>query len=154
MELFQLFLCKYLFGYILQDIIVILGVYTFSKQKVHMKTFLTLNAILIPTSILVRLLPISLGIHTLINMAVILAVMYRLCQFELYTIIRSTLITSIILLLNEMVCIFTLVQLMGYEKVDSIMSDSLMKSLVYVPFNILYGIIIVCCYKRMLKKQH
>lgn len=149
MNLLFLFLAKYIFGYILQDCFIIVGIFGLSKQKLTKDTFLVLNAILIPTSIIVRVLPINLGIHTLINVAIILYLIYHFCNFNLFYLIRSTLMTTLLLLMFELLFIFALISMFGDATTNIILNDPLQKAISYIPCNLLFGSVMILIYRRM-----
>ncbi|MDO5520458.1 MAG: hypothetical protein Q4G58_08200 [bacterium] len=151
MKTLILFLSKYVFGYLLQDIIFIIGIHTFSKERVEKKTFFLMLSVFLPTNVIVRFLPMSYGIHILINIAVVLYVTYKFCEFELYVIIRSTLVIILLVLCNELICLATLLMSFGQPKTDQILHDSVAKAIVFVPFNILFGFLIYLYYRRTTK---
>lgn len=154
MNLLLLILSKYILGFLLQASIFVLGIYTFSHEKADKKTFLLMLCALVPTNIIVRILPMSFGIHIFLNVATILYMTYRFCKFELYTIIRSTLITTLLVLLTEMVCFATLILFFGQVKCDAILTDPLYKAVVFVPFNLILGGVTYLYYRRMVKKYY
>lgn len=151
MDIFKLIIAKYLLGYLLQDIIVVLGIFTFNKKPIEIRKFILINTIFIPTTILVRCLPISFGIHTLINLAVLIFITFYFFHFDLYPTVKSTLVTIVLLLLTEIISIFTMLGVFGQETMNVIMLDSYLKALSTIPMNFLFGIIILFQYKRMLK---
>lgn len=149
-----LFILKYILGYFLQDIVIVLGVYTFSKVKVDKRSFFLIIAVLLPTSICVRMLPMSYGVNILINMGMILFATYKFCDLELYSIIRSTLFSTFLVLITETVSFSILLLLFGKVLTDAILQDPILKASVYVPFNLMMGGIIYLCYRRMIKKYY
>ncbi len=149
-----LFILKYILGYFLQDIVIVLGVYTFSKEKLDKRSFLLIIAMLLPTSIVIRMLPMSYGINILINVGMILFATYKFCDVELYSIIRSTLFSTLLVLITETFCFGMLLLLYGKANADAILQEPILKASVYVPFNLMMGGIIYLCYRRMIKKYY
>ncbi|MDO5291718.1 MAG: hypothetical protein Q4F05_03105 [bacterium] len=154
MDALLLFLSKYVFGYFLQDVVFIMGIYTFGKEKLDKKTFLLMISVFIPTNIIVKVLPMSYGINILINIAVVLYITYRFCEFELYSIIRSTLTTTLLVLFTEMACVGCLLMLFGKNTADLILQTPVLKASVYIPFNCLLAFFIYLCYRRMISKNY
>lgn len=154
MDSILLFLAKYVFGYILQDCFIIIGIFGFGKQKLNKEKFILLNAILIPSSILVRTLPINLGIHTLLNVAIILYLIYHFCDFDLHKLIRSTLLTTLFLLFFEVIFFVSLKLIFGDVRTNAILNDPLQKAISYIPCNLLFGIVLILHYRRMLRRNY
>lgn len=153
MDLFKLIIVKYLLGFVIQDILFVAGIYTFNKQRIERRQFVLINAIFIPVTILVRLLPISLGIHTLLNVTFIFSLTYFYFGFELYQTIRSTLITTVLLLATELIGMNLLLAFLSKEQVNSLMMNSYTKALIYLPINVLFACIIFFIYRKMCLKQ-
>lgn len=154
MNMILLFITKYLLGFILQDFFVVISIYAINKKPINKLAFIKINTILIPTTIIVRSLPISLGIHTLLNVALILFLMYQLCDFNLYSLIRSTLITTILLLLSEVIFFICLILIFGEVGADIIMSDPISKAIAYIPCNLIFGTTVLLFYRKMRKNRN
>lgn len=153
MNFILLFITKYLLGFILQDFFVVISIYMLNKEPINKKTFIKINMILIPATIIVRSLPISLGIHTLLNVALILFLMYQLCGFDLYSLIRSTLITTLLLLFSEVLFFVCLICIFGGAGADIIMADPISKAIAYIPCNLIFGGTVLLLYHNMLKRK-
>lgn len=154
MDSILLFLAKYVFGYILQDCFIIIGIFGLNKQKLERETFILLNAILIPASILVRSLPINLGIHTLLNVAIILYLIYHFCVFDLHKLIHSTLLITLVLLSFEIVFFLCLRLIFGDVETNVILNTPLQKAISYIPCNLLFGWVQILIYRRMIRRNY
>lgn len=153
MTLFKIFIVKYLFGYILQDFLYILGIFTFAKRKIVPREYFLMVATVVPISICVRLLPISFGTHTLINMGTVFFIALRYFNYDLYTTVHSTLKTLFLLIGIEIFAITLMSFTVDTTRMNAIFNDSYYKALIYVPFNLIYGFILCLTYRNMIKKS-
>ena len=153
MDLVKLIIVKYLLGFVIQDFLFVVGIHTFNNQRIEIKQFMMINAIFIPVTILVRVLPISFGIHTLLNVTFIFILTCFYFGFELYQTIRSTLITTVLILATELIGVNLLLALFGKEKINTLMLDPYTNAVIYLPINMLFACIILFFYVRMYRKQ-
>ena len=68
MENFQLILMKNILGFSLQSFAMVLGIYTFNRQKIILKDYMLTSIIVTILSYIMKSLPISIGVQTIINM--------------------------------------------------------------------------------------
>lgn len=153
MNLFKIFIVKYLLGYILQDFLYVLGIFTFAKRKIVPKEYFLMVATIVPISICVRFLPISFGTHTLINMGTIFFIALQYFNYDLYTTVHSTLKTLFLLIGIEIFAITIMSFLIDSTQMNVLFQDPYYKALIYVPFNFIYGFILILTYYNMIKNH-
>jgi hypothetical protein len=143
---------EFLLGYMLQGFAIVLGIYTFNKQEINLKDYCLASGLVMVVSCLVRLLPISFGVHTIINMLFLFVICILLLKMPMYTTLRSMSLITVLLLLFEMVDVAVISSVVGNERFESLMQNSLHKSMIGVPANVLFMAFVVLANYIMKKK--
>ncbi len=152
METLQLILYEYILGYGLQAFIFIFGIYTYNKQKIEIKKYLLASIISAIIACLVRLLPISFGVHTIFNMLATISICILLLKMPALNTIRSMSIVFVFLIICEIVGIATMSTIIGNDKYEDLMNNSLQKAIAALPINLLFLVSIVLSYYLLKKK--
>jgi len=121
MELLKIIIFEYLLGYCLQGFTFVLGVFAFSRRKIVLKTYVLTSLLVTVIIYVVRLLPISFGVHTIIIMLFLILICIIIFKMSAYTTIRSALLIIVLLLICEMADIAVMIQILGEEKFQSMM---------------------------------
>ena len=153
MEWFKIMIFEFLLGFGLQGFAIVLGIYAFTKQKLIVKDYILSSFLVISISYLVRLLPISFGIHTLLNMLFLFLVCIILLKMPAYSTIRASLIVTMLLLICEMIDVAVMIVIFGKEKFESLMLIPLAKALIGFPASILFVIITSFAYYISIKTE-
>lgn len=153
MDLLKILLFKYLFGYILQGFAIVLGVYAFNKQKLVLKEYFMASSLVIVISYFVRLLPISYGVHTILN----LVFLYLICTFILkmpgYTTVRSSLFVTVLLLISEMLLVAVMISTIGQASFEKLMQNPIDKAIIGAPVSICFAVMVYIIYYTRLVRQ-
>ena len=148
----EIILIKYILGFGVQSFLLVLGIYTFNKQKVILKDYLITAALVSIVTYLMKLLPISVGVQTIMNMIF----MYLFCVIYLkmqpYKTIRSTSLCVVLILLSEMVVTAVAAMIMGQDQFQTIISDASQRYYIGALANIVFAIIIMSLYFRLIRK--
>lgn len=153
MEWFKIMIFEFLLGFGLQGFAIVLGIYAFTKQKLIVKDYILSSFLVISISYLVRLLPISFGIHTLLNMLFLFLVCIILLKMPAYSTIRASLIVTMLLLICEMIDVAVMIVIFGKEKFESLMLIPLAKALIGFPASILFVMITSFAYYISIKTE-
>ena len=151
MKIFGTIIFEYILGYILQGFAYILGIYSFSMKKMNIKKYLMACVIFILVSYTTRLLPINLGIHTILDLICIFVIGTQFLRMPILSTIRSLLIVTILLLFAELFSVFVINGIYGREQIILMMSDSLLKSIIALPSSILFALSMFLSYCFMQK---
>lgn len=152
METLKIIVFEYLLGYCLQSFAVVLGIYALNKQKVLFKDYMIASIFLMIISIFVRLLPITFGVHIIINMIFLYLTCVILLKMPAYKTIRSTSLCFVLILICEMIVASILMLIIGKEHFESLMADSLQKSYIGVLTNVVFTLLITVTYIILMKK--
>ena len=152
MENMAIIMIRYILGFGVQSFLLVLGIYTFNKQKVILKDYLITAALVSIVTYLMKLLPISVGVQTIMNMIF----MYLFCVIYLkmqpYKTIRSTSLCVVLILLSEMVVTAVAAMIMGQDQFQTIISDASQRYYIGALANIVFAIIIMSLYFRLVRK--
>jgi hypothetical protein len=146
METLKMIIFEYLLGYCLQSFAIVLGIYTFNQQKVIVKDFMLASISLMVISILVRLLPISFGVHIIVNMLLLYLICVIPLKMPAYKTIRSASVCIVLILICEMIVASILMLVIGKENFESLIANSLKKSYVGVLANVVFTLSITLTY--------
>jgi hypothetical protein len=152
MEVLKIIVFEYLFGYCLQGFAIVVGIYAFSRQKIIIKNYIAASILVMIISFLVRLLPISFGVHTIINILSLFIICIILLKMPAYSAIRSISLITVVLIICEMLTVAVISMIIGKEKFDSLMLNSLHRSYIALPGNVLFAVVVIITYYLMMKK--
>jgi hypothetical protein len=153
MELFKIFVFEFLFGYIMQAFAFILGVFAFNRQKIIVKSYVTVSLLVSVFYFLVRQLPISFGVHTIINLLLLLLVCIFIFKMPIYATIRSTLLVTVFLLASEILNVWLMISILGRDKFEQEMSVALNKAIIGLPGSFAFAILILVTYLLSTKSE-
>jgi len=146
MEWLKIIIFEFLFGFGLQGFAIVLGIYAFTKQKLVVKDYILSSFLVLSVSYFVRLLPISFGIHTLLNMLFLFLICIIILKMPAYSTIRASFIVTMLLLICEMIDVAVMIVIFGKEKFESLMLMPLAKALIGFPASIMFLIITSLAY--------
>ena len=152
METLQLILFEYILGFGLQAFIFIFGIYTFNRQKIEIKKYLLASVLVAIISYIVRLMPISFGVHTIFDMIASILICILLLKMPAINTIRSMSIVIVLLLASEIVGLISVSTIFGNDRFQDIMDNSLRRAIVSVPINLLFLLLVTLSYYILKKK--
>ncbi|MHB1153148.1 MAG: hypothetical protein ACYCWE_19660 [Eubacteriales bacterium] len=153
MEIFKTIIFRFVFGFILQGFIFTLGIFAFNRQKIILKKYLLVSVVLSVFIILVRLLPISFGVHTILNLLFLFLVCVIILKMPIYSTIRSTLLVTVFLLVSEMANIGVMIGILGQKEFERMMSIPTEKAVVGLPGAITFALLIFLFYIILTKPK-
>lgn len=152
METIKVIIVEYVLGYGLQSFAFVLGIYAFNRQKIIISNYMLASILVMIMAFLVRLLPISFGVHTLINMLFSYLICIIPLKMPAYKTIRSVSLVIAIILISEMVTTTIIMAILGNELFESLMKNSFNRSLIGIPSNILFALVVTLSYYIIMKK--
>ena len=152
METLKVIIFEYLLGFGLQSFAVVLGIYALNKQKIILKNYMLASILLMIISSLVRLLPISYGVHIIINILFLYLICVIPLKMPVYTTIRSALLVVVLILVCEMVVTAFIMTIIGKDHFESLMKDSLRRSYIGVLANVIFTLAVSLTYYKLMKK--
>ena len=146
MEFLKLFFAEFLLGYILQSFTFVLALYAFTKTKFILNQYILTSLIFTVSTYFVRLLPISLGIHTLLNLLVLMALGILYLKIPVFSTMFATMSSIIIVCIYESIGLLIIESIVGQEQFLPFMSVRLNKAMVGVPINLMVTVTICACF--------
>jgi len=153
MDILKTVIFEDLFGYILQGFAIVLGVYAFNKQKLNFKKYMLASILVMFFSFLVRYLPISYGVHTILNILFSFLICTLFLGMPGYSTVRSTLFVTVLLLINEMVLVAIMISILGQEKFEDMMQYPIEKAILVAPASISFALIVYIAYYILVKRS-
>lgn len=154
MDLFETIVFEFIFGYILQGFAFILGIFAFNRKKIVLKEYILVSIVISFIYYLVRLLPISFGVHTIISLILLFLVCIFIFKMPIYTTIRSTLLVTVLLLSSEMANVWLMISILGQEKFEQMMSVPIEKAIIGIPSAFTFASLILLSYFIFTKSKN
>ena len=152
MENIGIILIKYILGFGLQSFLLLLGIYTFNKQKVVLKEYLITAILVSVVTYFMKFLPITVGVKTIMNMIFMYLVCVIYLKMQPYKTIRSTSLCVVLILLSEMIVTAVDVMTFGQDQFQTIINDSSQRHYIGTLANIVFAVIIISLYFRLDRK--
>ncbi len=125
-----------------EAILFVLAVYIFSNTKLEIKKIIIASLILSVSTFLVRMLPISYGIHTILNIITLVLITSVVIKISIIDSIRSGILTAILMFICEGINM-GLIQLIHGNEIEKIFSNPILKTVYGLPSLIIFTIIIL-----------
>jgi hypothetical protein len=152
MDTLKIIIVEYLLGHCLQSFAIFFGIYTFNRMKINIKNYLLVSSLMAVVSCLVRLLPISIGVHTIINMLFTYLICVILLKMPAYITIRSNSLCVVIILISEIVVSSAIMLIKGNAYFETLMNNSLNRAIIGLIANVVFAVIILLVYIILKKK--
>ncbi|NFV69589.1 hypothetical protein EXM63_11350, partial [Clostridium botulinum] len=101
---------------------------------------------------IIRSLPISYGIHTILSIMVLVLLSYIINKIDVITAVKSTIITIIFQFVCEGINIF-IIQYVLKDDMNYIFNNANLKTIYGIPSLIIFTCIVLLLYIRLLKKE-
>ncbi|MBU3109557.1 hypothetical protein [Clostridium gasigenes] len=132
---------EFLFRALPESFLFILAIYSFSKTKINKNRYITSSIICGLAAFLIRMLPISYGVHTILDMGVAMLLGVIIDKVDVEKAIKSMLIVVIIEFIFEGVNIL-IIQNIFKADTNEVFSNPVLKTLYGIPSLIMLGIVI------------
>ncbi|WP_251861157.1 hypothetical protein [Clostridium sp. Marseille-Q2269] len=132
--------------------LLVFAIYTFSNTRINRKNYLISSLLMVGMIFIIRSLPISYGIHTILSIMVLILLSYFVNGIDVMKSGKSTIITIIIQLICEGANIF-IIQHIFKKDMNYIFKDPRLKTIYGIPSLIIFGCIIILFYIKLLKRK-
>ena len=134
-----------------ESFLIILAIYSFSKIRIDRKRYIISSTICSVAIFLVRMLPISYGVHTILGMGIAMVLGISINKIDVVKVIKGILIMVIIQFILEGVNVFIIQNVLKGD-INIIFSDPVQKALYGLPSIGILAIITVGYYIINYKK--
>ncbi|AOR22800.1 hypothetical protein [Clostridium taeniosporum] len=125
--------------------VLILGMLVLSNTKLNLKRYIISSLIFAVCEYGIRMLPINYGVNTIIDIFVMVIIMCSINKSDIILSIKSSLIITIVLFICEALNIL-LLNIIFDDRLEMIMSNSILKTICGLPSLILFSIITIIYY--------
>lgn len=125
-----------------EGILFVFAVHIFSNTKIKFKNYVVSSILLTITIFLIRMLPISYGIHTILNIIMLVVITSVVLKISIIDSIRSGILTAILMFICEGINM-GLIQLINGNEIEKIFSNPILKTVYGLPSLIIFTIIIL-----------
>ncbi|MBE6056767.1 hypothetical protein ACFLKB_05320 [Clostridium sp. FAM 1755] len=132
--------------------LLIFAIHTFSNTRINKKRYLLSSFLMIIMIFIIRSLPISYGIHTILSIMVLVLLSYIINKIDVITAVKSTIITIIFQFVCEGINIF-IIQYVLKDDMNYIFNNANLKTIYGIPSLIIFTCIVLLLYIRLLKKE-
>lgn len=148
----KLSLFEFIVRVIPEEFIFVLAAHAFSKTGINLKKYLLSATLFSSVVYLIRLLPIQYGIHTTLNLIVLIVLVSSINKIDIIKSIRAGIIIFIFDFIFEGLNLL-FVQLVLKIDLNSIVNNFILKTLYGLPSLAIFGIIVMVYYFRLSKRK-
>lgn len=145
MRVLETVLFEYILGFVLQGFAYCLGIYAFGIKKIDSK-YIIASIMLVIISYVMRHLPISFGLHTILILACLFLLAIFYLKMPAFLAIKSILAITVLLLMTELGSVFCITRIVGQAQFDNMMNDALGRAIIALPSSLIFAVIVVCAY--------
>lgn len=121
-----------------EEFLIIFAVYVFSKTDINVKKYIISSILYLIAVYIIRLLPIQYGVHTILNIIVIIVLAVNINKIAIIKSIQVSIMVLILLFICEGINIF-IIQYIFKVNVINILSNTLLKVLYGIPSLVIFA---------------
>lgn len=125
--------------------IMVLAMYAFSNKKLDEKKYLISSLTIAIIMYLVRILPISYGVHTILNVFVLIFLTFNVNKIDLIVSIKSSILVLLTLFICESTNIWLVHSVLNCD-LDVLFNNPMKKIISGIPSTIMFATIVTSCY--------
>lgn len=141
----RLTLLEFILRLIPETMIFVFASYVFSNIRVDIKKLLHASVLLSMSVFIVRALPITYGVHTILNLIIQTIVIAYVCKISVLKLIKSGIISTILLLISEGISMFFYSVVLKID-LSVIFQDDIKKVVYGLPSLIIFATIVFIYY--------
>lgn len=150
----------FILGYFLQSLACALNIYALNKKKIDIKLFAVMTVLFSICTLIIRNINIiNFGYHTILIIAAFVLISITIFKFPIYSTALAMLMSTIMIMLCEIVNYLIMYSIIGEQTVSLIMTQSgiyenpIYKSLLGIPTNIILVIVSYFIYRLTTKNN-
>lgn len=148
----KLSLFEFIIRGIPEQFLFVLAIHAFSKTGINLKKYLISGVLACIMIYIIRVLPIQYGVHSLLGLIMLIVTVSFVNKIDVIKSIRGGIISFIICFIFEGINI-SFIQFVLKKDLNSMISNPITKTLIGLPSLIIFGIIVILYYYRMLKRK-
>jgi hypothetical protein len=141
-----------------EGMLTILALHFFTETKVTFKKYLPLSLVYITIIYLIRFLPITIGVNTMLSILLLIflfQITYRTSLSKIVRTVISAIFIMILIIVSEALNFFTLYLLLGQNETAEYMNSSIpiIRSVSTIPSTIFYALFVLIGYLILNKRN-
>ncbi|WP_097026930.1 hypothetical protein [Clostridium peptidivorans] len=135
-----------------EALLFIFGVYAFSKSFINIKKYIISSVLYALVAYIVRFLPIHYGVHSIINVFVLIIITVNINKIDLISSIQSAITVIILQFICEGINAF-IIQYIFKVDINYVFNDPVLKTLYGIPSIIVFACVAITYYIRLLRRK-
>lgn len=135
-----------------EEFLLIFAIYAFSKTAINIKKYLISSILFVIIAYSIRFLPIQYGVHTILNLIVVIVLTVNINKIDIIKSIRASIITIILEFICEGINI-SIIQYIFKLDLNYILNNPILKILYGIPSLLIFACVTILYYFRALRKK-
>ncbi|MBU3184817.1 hypothetical protein [Clostridium estertheticum] len=135
-----------------EGFLIVFAVYAFSKTAINIKKYIISSIIYVFAVYLIRLLPIQYGVHTILNIIVIMVLTININKISIINSIKASIMAMILEFICEGINVF-MIQYVFQADVKHVLSNPSLKTLYGIPSLVIFVVIVGAYYYYLIKRK-
>ncbi|MGV8984058.1 hypothetical protein [Clostridium sp.] len=135
-----------------EEFLVIFAVYAFSKTVINIKKYIISSILYLISVYLIRLLPIQYGVHTILNIIVIIIVSVNINKIGTIKSIKAGIMAVILLFICEGINMVIIQDVLKVNMIN-ILSNTSLKILYGIPSLVMFAAVVCTYYLYLVKRK-
>ena len=148
----KLTLMEFLFRGLPEGFLFLFAIYSFSNTAINKKRYIASSLILVGAIYLIRLLPIQYGVHTILNIIMLIILTVNINKIGIIKSIQTSLMAMILEYICEGMNVF-IIQYIFKADIMYLLSEPLLKILYGIPSLLIFATIVSTYYFYVARKK-
>ena len=135
-----------------EGFLIILAVYAFSKTAINKKKYIVASISLVIAVYLIRLLPIQYGVHTILNLIVVIVLTVNINKIDIIKSIQGGIMTIILEFICEGINMF-IIQYIFKADIVYVLGEPSLKTLYGIPSLLIFAAIVSTYYFYLARRK-
>ena len=135
-----------------EGFLLIFAAYAFSKTVISKKKYIISSIIFVIAVYLIRLLPIQYGVHSILNIIVIIVLAVNVNKISIFKSIQGSIMAMILGFICEGINVF-IIQYIFKADIEYVLSEPLLKILYGIPSLVIFAAIVITYYLWLVRTK-
>ena len=145
-------LLEFFFRGLPECFLIIFAVYAFSNTVINIKRYIISSTIFLIAVYLIRLLPIQYGVHTILNIIIIIVLTVNINKIGIIKSIQASLMAMILEFICEGINVF-IIQYIFKADIIYVLSELILKTLYGIPSLLIFATIVSVYYFSVARRK-
>lgn len=150
--MFEVSLIEFIGRAVPEGFLFVFALYVFSKTRINKKSYLLASVIMGIITFIIRLLPIHYGVHTILNIILLIVIGVNINKIDVIKSIQAVIISIILQFICEGINVF-IIQYIFKVSMNYIFDDPMLKTLYGIPSLGIFGLVVGVYYFILFKRK-